>query len=222
MKDWKELTTEELANLTDEEISKYDKLICAKEGIPFMDMPEKPELTNLKEDLTIYKIEGIDNIAFTDVEEVNAVIEVLNKCKSLGITYYNYKCKYFMQGFKYYDGKPRNITLQSEMIFSEQTAIDNYEKQQENNKLENDYKDKLATFNDIEEKRLKAVNDFYNSVYGARDIMANRIKLANVFYKEYLPLTDGNKTMAMNFLKKAYTVSEEDEKFIEGLKVENK
>lgn len=214
MIDYKELTTEELANLTDEEISKYDKLICALEGIPFMSAPEKPELTNFKEDLSIYKIEGIDNIAFTDVEEVKAVIEVLNKCKSLGITKYNYGCKYFKQGFVYYDDKPRNITFQSEMIFSEQVAKENYEKQKKNDKLENDYKIKLATFNDIEEKRLKAVKDFYNSVNTAKDIVANRMKLVNIFYKDYLPLTDGDKTIAMNFLKKVYTVSEEDKKFI--------
>ncbi len=214
MKDYKELTIEELANLNEDEISKYDKLICAKEGIPFMDIPKKPELTNLKEDLTIYKIEGVDNIAFTDVSEANTVIETLNKCKSLGSTKYNYSCKYFEQGFKYYDGKSRNITMQSEVIFSEQTAKENYTKQQENNKLENDYKDKIATFNSIEQRRIEATSDFYNSVNAAKNIMANRIELANVFYKEYLPLTDENKTMAMSFLKKAYTVSEEDEQYI--------
>lgn len=214
MKDYKELTVEELANLTDEQVENYDKLICAENGIPFMDMPKKPELTNSKEDLTIYKIEGVDNIAFTDFKEVNDVIELLNKCKSLGTTKYNYSCKYFEHGFKYYDGESRNITLKSEVIFSEAAAKENYEKRQENNKLENDYKDKLAMFNSIEERRLNAVTNFYNSVYAARNIMANRKQLANIFYKEYLPLTDENKTMAMNFLKKAYTVSEEDEKFI--------
>lgn len=214
MKDWKTLTIEELASLNEEQIKMYDKLICAEEGIPFMNAPEKPELAQFKEDLTVYKIEGIEGIAFTDVNEVNTVVEILSKCKSLGSIKYNYSCKYFEQGFKYYDGKSRNITMQSEVIFSEQTAKENYTKQQENTKLENNYKDKLATFKDIEEKRLNAVTDFYNSVNNAKNIMANRTRLTNIFYAEYLPLTDGNTTMAMTFLKKAYDVSEDDEKFI--------
>lgn len=214
MKDWKTLTIEELASLNEEQIKMYDKLICAEEGIPFMDTPEKPELTKFKEDLTVYKIEGIEGIAFTDVNEVNTIVEILSKCKSLGSIKYNYSCEYFEQGFKYYDGKSRNITMQSEVIFSEQTAKENYTKQQENTKLENNYKDKLATFNDIEAIRLNAVTDFYNSVTTAKNIMANRTRLTNIFYKEYLPLTDGNTTMAMTFLKKAYDVSEDDEKFI--------
>lgn len=214
MKDWKTLTIEELASLNEEQVEMYDKLICAEEGIPFMDAPEKPELAQFKEDLTVYKIEGVDGIAFTDVNEVNNVVEILSKCKSLGSIKYNYSCIYFEQGFKYYDGKSRNITMQSEVIFSEQTAKENYTKQQENTKLENNYKDKLATFKDIEEKRLNAVTYFYNSVNNAKNIMANRTQLTNIFYAEYLPLTDGNETMAMTFLKKAYDVSEDDEKFI--------
>lgn len=214
MKDWKTLTIEELASLNEEQIKMYDKLICAEEGIPFMDEPEKPELTNFKEDLTIYKIEGIEGIAFTDVNEVNNVVEILSKCKSLGSIKYNYSCKYFEQGFKYYDGKSRNITMQSEVIFSEQTAKENYTKQQENTKLENNYKDKLAAFKDIEAARLNVVTDFYNSVNNAKNIIANRTRLTNIFYAEYLPLTEGNTTLAMTFLKKAYDVSEDDEKFI--------
>lgn len=214
MKTWKTLTTEELGSLNDEQIKMYDKLICAEEGIPFMDEPKKPELTNFKEDLTVYKIEGIEGIAFTDVNEANTVIETLNKCKSLGSIKYNYSCKYFEQGFKYYDSKPRNITLQSEVIFNEETAKENYAKQQENNKLENEYKDKLSSFNVITEKRLNAVADFYSNVNIAKNIMANRTQLIHIFYEEYLPLTDGDETMAMAFLKKAYNVSEDDEKFI--------
>lgn len=214
MKDWKTLTIEELASLNEEQIKMYDKLICAEEGIPFMDEPEKPELTNFKEDLTVYKIEGIEGIAFTDVNEVNTVVEILSKCKSLGSIKYNYSYKYFEQGFKYYDGKSRNITMQSEVIFSEQTAKENYTKQQENTKLENNYKDKLAAFKDIEAARLNVVTDFYNSVNNAKNIISNRTRLLRIFYEEYLPLTDGNTAMAMTFLKKAYDVSEDDEKFI--------
>ena len=214
MKTWKTLTIEELASLNEKQIEMYDKLICAEEGIPFMNEPEKPELTNFKEDLTIYKIEGIEGIAFTDVNEVNNVVEILSKCKSLGSIKYNYGCKYFEQGFKYYDGKSRNVTMQSEVIFSEQAAKENYEKQQENEKLKNDYKDKLAAFKDIEAARLNVVTDFYNSVNNAKNIISHRTRLLHIFYEEYLPLTDGNSTLAMTFLKKAYDVSEDDEKFI--------
>ena len=66
MKDWKDLTDEELANLTDEEINKYDKLICVENGIPFLEEPEKPVIDYAKENLTVYTIKYSDNMAFTD------------------------------------------------------------------------------------------------------------------------------------------------------------
>lgn len=214
MKDWKELTDEELANLTDEEVSKYDKIICAKEGIPFLEEPEEPVIDYAKENLTVYTIKYTDNMVFTDMEEAAQVMEAINKCSSVGTVKYNYGCRYYEKGFKNYDDTEALTSIQSSMMFDEAIAKSNCDLKESHRKELNHYEDMKNLYEDSIQRRLQATNDFYNKLNAAQNAMSYRKKLAHLYVDEYLPLAEGNETMAMNFLKKAYTVSEEDEKYI--------
>lgn len=214
MKNWKDLTDEELANLTDEEINKYDKLICAENGIPFLEEPEKPIINYNKENLTVYTVKYSDNMVFTDMAEAMQVMEAINKCSSIGTAKYNYGCKYYEKGFRDYDDTKARASVQSSLMFDEITAKSNYDiKENSRNEL-NNYENMKNLYNDSLQRKLVATNDFYNRLNSAQIAMSNREKLAHLYVEEYLPLAEGNETMAMNFLKKAYTVSEEDEKYI--------
>ena len=220
MKKFNELTTEELANLTDEEISKYDKIICAEEGIPFLDEPEEPVINYDKEDLTVYTIKYSDNMVFTDMAEAVQVMEAINKCSSIGSYKYNYGCKYYEKGFRDYDNTEAQASVQSSMMYSEAVAKSNSTlKESRRNEL-NHYDDMKRLYDTSVQRRLVATSDFYNRLAAAQSAMADRKKLARLYVKEYLPLAEGNETMAMNFLKKAYTVSEEDEQYINQYKNE--
>lgn len=214
MKNWKDLTDEELANLTDDEISKYDKIICAEEGIPFLEEPEKPVINYAKENLTVYTIKYSDNMAFTDMAEATQVMEAINKCASVGTVKYNYGCRYFEKGFKAYDDTEALASIQSGMMYDEAVAQSNYDlKENRRNEL-NHYEDMKRLYEDSIQRRLLATNEFYNRLNTAQSAVSYRKKLVRLYVDEYLPLAEGNETMAMNFLKKAYTVSEEDEQYI--------
>lgn len=214
MKNWKDLTDEELANLTDEEINKYDKLICAEDGIPFLEEPEKPVINYNKENLTVYTVKYSDNMVFTDMEEAMQVMEAINKCSSIGTAKYNYGFKYYEKGFRNYDDTEARASIQSSLMFDETTAKSNYDLKENSRSELNHYEDMKNLYDTSVQKRFQATNDFYNKLNLAKVVMSDRKKLTRLYVEEYLPLAEGNETMAMNFLKKAYTVSEEDEKYI--------
>lgn len=214
MKDYKELTTEELANLTDEEIDKYDKLICAEQGIPFLEEPEKPAINYAKENLTVYTIKYSDSMVFTNMEEAAKVMEAINKCSSVGTIKYNYGCKYYESGFRNYDNTEARASIQSIIIFDEETAKSNNDLREVNKDKLNQYEHIKNIYDNSIQKRDSATEDFYTKLRLAKNTMAYRKKLASLYFNEYLPLAENNAEMAIGFLKKAYTVSEEDEKFI--------
>lgn len=214
MKNWKDLTDEELANLTEDEISKYDKIICAEEGIPFLEEPEKPVINYAKENLTVYTIKYADNMAFTDMEEAMQVMEAINKCASVGTVKYNYGCRYFEKGFKAYDDTEASASIQSGMMYDEAVATSNSDLKESHRKELSHYKDMKNLYEDSIQRRLVATNDFYNKLSAAQTVMSYRKKLAHMYVEEYLPLAEGNEAIAMGFLKKAYKVSEEDEQYI--------
>lgn len=214
MKNYKDLTDEELANLTDDEISKYDKIICAENGIPFLEEPEKPVINYDKANLTVYTIRYTDNMVFTDIEEATQVMEAINKCSSVGTAKYNYNCKYYEKGFKNYSNEETCASVQSDVMFDEATAKSNSDLKESHRKELNHYEDMKTLYEDSIQRRVQATNDFYNKLNAAQTAMSYRKKLAHLYVDEYLPLAEGNETMAMNFLKKAYTVSEEDEQYI--------
>lgn len=218
MKNWKDLTDEELANLTDDEVSKYDKIICAEEGIPFLEEPEKPVINYTKENLTVYTIKYADSMAFTDMAEATQVMEAINKCTSVGTVKYNYGCRYYEKGFKSYDATEALASMQSGMMYDEATAKSNYDLKESHRKELNHYEDMKNLYDSSIQRRLQATNDFYTRLNAAQSAMSYRKKLVRLYVEEYLPLAEDNETMAMNFLKKAYTVSEEDEKYIKSYK----
>jgi hypothetical protein len=187
-----------------------------------LEEPEKPAINYAKENLTVYTIRYTDNMVFTDMEEAAQVMEAINKCASVGTVKYNYGCKYFEKGFKVYDDTEALASIQSGMMFDEAVAKSNCDLKESHRKELNHYDDMKTLYEDSIQRRLQATNDFYNKLSAAQMAMSNRKKLAHLYVDEYLPLAEGNETMAMNFLKKAYKVSEEDEQYINQHKNENR
>ena len=217
MKDWTKLTDYELAALEDEEITTIRNLILAEAGIPIVvNAPVKPELEIPKKDLTIYIIKGLGgNIAFTDIDEAKEVVEMLKHCKTIGLYRYGSKYNYFTKGSELsYLGEHCDITLESEEVFSEELERSIRNKYNENKQQMENYEVKFVNYNKLLASQDEATEAFYTALDEARKIVAYRENLKNQFQDTYLSLAEGNKDIAMKFLKRAYNVSEEDEKYI--------
>lgn len=214
MKNWKDLTDEELANLTDEQVEQYIKLICAQEGIKILQKPQEPvKSADLNKDCEVYTIPRT-NLCFSDINEAKEILESLRKMKSLGTIRYLSNSNYFETGLRDYDSKPVDLVLSTEMYYSKEKANEKEKALKEYNEAKKKYDQELKEYYDNKDALDEATKEFLGIYNEAVKTMDKRRRLSNLFYKEYLPLAEDNVEMAMGFLKKAYTVTEKDEQYI--------
>ena len=106
MKGITEMTEQEILALTEEDVQKLIKLRMMEEGIKIMDKPEVPELFEIEPaDLKVFTIPFFEGYAFTDMEEANAVAEVLRNAKTLRKVEYDWNK--LGSDYKYLDKKDK-------------------------------------------------------------------------------------------------------------------
>lgn len=221
MKDFNKLTNEEVYNLTDADINLYKKLALAENGVKFPVRPERPNSEKIDPDLTIFTIDGLTDrwhgLCFRKVEDARTFVDLLLKSAS-GICYksstYGQDC-YLKNGLPAtYDGKQPSLNICSEKIYSEEVysrakkGIEKFNAEKNAyDKAFAEYEKELAKANEVTafiDDKVTFVNEDYN----------RKIRLTRLFVNDYLPVAENNEEMAMKFLKKAYEVSEDDEKYI--------
>lgn len=219
MKNWKDLTVEELASLTDKELDMHIKLILCNNGVKNIEKPEKPVKPSYDKDCnTVYSITNLSTyLAFTDINEAIETVKFLKSRKTSGRLQYTSGMSvpiFKTEPEKDYHGDCIEIGIMSNKALYEdkeldiKDALDKYKKDKSKYDLELEY------YEDYKEKAEEFCKPFMKAREEAVEIMNIRTRLKNIYYKDYLPLAEGNKKLAMNFLKKAYSISEEDEKYI--------
>lgn len=223
MKKFNEFTTEELANLTDDEIEQYEKLICAENGIKMLDRPVEP-VSDVDEtkNLEIFRVNGFGGyLHFTDMDEAKTVMNCLKNLNTIGTTRYFADRKYFEVGpEKDYNNKPTDISISSEMVYTKDKAVEIETALKDYKEAKKKYDTDLKEYNEAYEAKKEAIKEFEELYEEACSIMHYRQTLTRIFYRDYLPIAEGNEQIAMDFLKKAYTVNEDDEAYIKSHKPE--
>lgn len=223
MKEFSKLTNEEVYNLTPSDISMYKKLALAQEGVKFPVEPKRPENEKVEPDVMVYTIDGIsekwNGLCFESIEDARDFVILIKKSK--GICYkrndssFDYSTIYLQRGLPLdWQGKEPSLNISSEIVFSKEKfenakssikeynkAIEGYNKELEKYKKALDEANKVTNF--IDEKVEEVVNDFNR-----------KNRLTRLFVYDYLPVAENNESIAMKFLDKAYTVSEDDKKYI--------
>lgn len=214
MKKIEELSTIELARLSEDEFEKLLNEEKAEAGIPIVkpEFPKRNTPPNLK---TIDIAYRVGNIYVLDMDEAKRISEFLSGVNAIKVS------------SRYEDGKmlylttfePENIKIEINGV--ELSSHDEYEKRDADihnglydtsesyDKKKNEYYAVMDKINDFNSKRTKI---YLNAV----DKM-NRIKqLKRLLYEEYMPIAKGDEDMAMSFLKKVYPdyMDEEVERYI--------
>jgi hypothetical protein len=219
MKDWTKLNDEELAALTEEQVEFYKKLLYAENGVKILPQPKEPEDLIEKPDLTIYSIDGLEGmyssnsyLKFTNYEDAKRVLDLLMNCKSLGYQAYNSSCGYDKMYFQ--SGSRGTLSISTTIVYSKEkylemqtqmSVLQNLKKQYEKDKKEYDTNQSLA---------IKVTEEFMEKLNDAKNKIERRQLLCTKFYNDYLPIAENNYDVAMNFLKKAYEISKDDENYI--------
>lgn len=216
MKQITELTEKEILALTDDQLLNMVKYKMAEDGIKILEKPIVPvyEPLPVKDDIA-FSIGGLN--FFTKDEKVAKELSALmmkNGDKFLNSSYttdYNNK---FLKEMDEYSIKSFGKIEEVGFYTRDRIGVING-MIAANKKLKEDYEAKLAEYNSANDEADYIRVDIYDRFREVRDKFAKMEELKHQ-YASYLSLAGGNATIAMNFLKKAYNVSEEAEYYVVG------
>lgn len=217
MKQITELTEQEILALTTDQINKMIQFKMAEAGIKILTKPVEPTYRELpKKTELLYKVEGIDYL-FTDKaiadDEGKALQGATSKMMNTNYIGNSYTDKKVVRIDPYTLG---NIGKVSEVLLynsSDAELVDEILK--ENKANEKVYKELLADYNKNEEEANYIRVDIWEVVKNVTS-KHNNMNDMKYQYERYLDLAEGNKKIAMNFLKKAYTIDDETEAYVQG------
>ncbi len=209
-------TNEELLLLTDQEVDLIIKLHLADAGIKFPVKPEEPTYFAVPEaDTTVYRVTGAD-VLFSDKAVAEEVAKVMREhISSLYIT-------------EYFNGDYEHQTLksaQNSYNFNEGiqvVVVRHYSKEllkeisdnlAQNKQLKKDYEAARAEYDSAYKDGSEIMEEVRSVVRNAKEAQREKQRLLE-HYKEYLELAANNKDIAWNFMKKAYSVSQDQEDYI--------
>lgn len=222
MKNIKDLTEQEILNLSSEEVDKMVKFRMAEEGIKFIDCPEKPIDYKIQPPTTkayFCHLLG-QRVSFTDIEELTSVVELLGKCTSLCTVESEYSVS---QGYRnFIKEKVENATYSSETPYTI-TSISVYtykefgeikENLKANAQAKKDFQGKLEEYNAVRNDSQWIRDEVIGRVEEVVHKYAQLKSYYNRFKNEYLPLADGNTEIALNFMDKACSLTDGQKEYI--------
>ena len=223
MKDFKELTNEEIYNLTPADIDLYKKLALAQAGVKFPVEPMKPENEKVEPDLIVFTIDGIsekwNGLCFESIEDARDFALFLKNAK--GICYqrndgsFDYSTKYLQTGLPLdWHGKEPSLNISSETIFSKEKFESEKNRIKGFNKAMESYNQALEKYKKALDEANKVTNFIDEKVEEVVEDFNHKIHLTRLFVYDYMPVAENNESIAMAFLEKAYSVSEDDKKYI--------
>lgn len=217
MKQITELSEAEILQLTTEQINKMIQFKMAEAGIKILTKPVEPTYQELpKKTILLYDVSGITYL-FSDKliaeDEGQALQAASSKMKSstyVGNDYTHKKVKNLDE----YDLK--NIGKVTEvLLYSTDDAIQANEISKINKERKKEYETLLSEFKANETEADYIRIDIWDIV---KKVQAKHSHMADMKYEyeRYLDLAEGNKKIALNFLKKAYSIDEETECYVQG------
>ena len=221
MKTINELTEKEILNLSDAEVQKMIKLRLAEEGIKIMDLPKKPELFEIAQpDTIVYQITALgESISFSDINEANSVLDLLLKCSSIGLVNYDYNklgsdYKYFEKGKTMRYSSSNGLEMKSVSAYSMKLYAEITDLAVQNKKMQNQVEKEIKEYDEINAQCSDIIFEITEKVSYVKDKYDRLNTLIFKLKNDYLPLADNNQEIAMNFLKKAYSITDEEDIYI--------
>jgi hypothetical protein len=191
MKSIHELTNEEIAELTDEQVNMFIDVECAYKGAPLLPpMPVEPPKPEAEPDKTFY---GVADMWFATAAEAAEVLAVVSKHQQ-----YTYDWRgnhYVAKRGAAYNGED----VRTKKMFSPE----HYEMhRKELEKYESDkklYDSEKKRYDEALGKRGDTTQDVWDIVSKARDIKSERGQIKRT-YDRYLEIAKGDKEIAFSFL----------------------
>lgn len=220
MKKINEMNEQEILAMTEEDVQKLIKLHLMEQGIKLLDKPKQPELFEIEPaDVECYTIPLLDGFAFTDREEAEKVQQALRNATSLRKIEYDWKkandeYKYLEKKKRYSYKGESDFAIHSMFVYSTELYNKIIDFVAKNKTMkEQSAKDKQEYENNLKNSK-DAISEIRQRVSDIRNKYARLDDLARRFAVDYYPLSDNNEEMAIRFLEKAYSLTEEEKEYI--------
>lgn len=220
MKKITEMTEQEIFALSEEDVQKMIKLRMMEEGIRIMDKPKVPELFEIEPaNIQYYSIPLLEGFAFTDIEEATMVAKTLKNAKSLRKVDYDWSklgsnYKYLKKSDRYKFNGESDFDIISSWAYSYELYSKIYGFAAQNKAMELQAEKDKQEYNE----QLSEVTELIQNIEGrVREVHVkyDRLnRLTSKFACDYYPLSDNNEDMAIKFMGKAYSLTDEEKGYI--------
>jgi len=190
MKDFNALTVEEKATLTSDEIE--DFIAIATMGIKKTSRPTEPTYDGINVGYNeMYQV-NIQEPVFATLKEAEKYAKLLKSVSTR-----------WEWGSDYPFINEHTNSIKTIEVFNKQDLNEYTTELRHNQDLKSDYDSKKYAWERYNEKMSTEINRIRKEVMDAKDKITERQKIIDT-YNEYLELTDGDKEIAMKFLKVAF------------------
>ncbi len=201
MKKIEELTEEEVLELSDEQVTLMVDFGCAEKGVKLLERPVLKEWVTPPHDMTIY---SVGDFSFVSEEEAKSVVELINGLHVVQ-TDWDYQSG---TDHEYLKETVADIclTVTAKKVHSSEHFKKLKEELELIKKEKTSYETLLTRYKANRIDRAK-IADVINEVISS--VWAKKREKENMVYENnrYLVLSEGNATIAMNFLRKAHSIS---------------
>lgn len=221
MKNINELSELEIRNLTDEDVELMKRLALAEAGCRIIDRPKDVELFDIPEpDVAVYYIPYFDT-GFKDRDEAEQFLSLVLRCKSIGFIDYDYqKTDSSTRYFKMQLGKSKSyfdenqLSVQTKYVYAYDTYCEIAETVRKNKKMTEQLKADQEQYDNHVSKMSEITQEITDRVVEVRMKYERLDDLATRFAKDYLPISENNHDIALNFLCRAYTITDDEKQYI--------
>lgn len=220
MKKITELTEQEILSLTSEDVELMIKLRKAEEGIRLIPKPKSPDYFEIKPpDKVVYSCTLFgDALVFEDIEELNKVLDVIKNTASKHRLEYDWEklgsdYKRAVSELKQpYSGEWHTTT--SSHVYSVELYSEISDQASQNKKMKDQYEKELKEYEAVINGAKWIEDEINDKVLEVREKYWKLESFCRKFKYDYMPLSSGNETIAMNFMDKAYSLTDEQKEYV--------
>lgn len=191
-----------------------------EEGIKVIDKPKKPELFEIEPaDQKVYVIPILNGYAFTDFAEAQKVADALREAKSFRKVDYDWDK--LGSDFKYLEKKDRytyddagDFGISEIRVYSNKLYASIVDFAAQNKAMNKQVEKDMKAYDDAYAAASDITLEIRGRVTEVREKYERLERLTHSFANDYYPLSDNNEEMAMKFMSNAFTLTDDEEKYI--------
>ncbi len=220
MKKINEMTEQEILALSEKDIQNMIKFRMMEEGIKVIDKPKKPKLFEIEPaDQKVYVIPILNGYAFTDFAEAQKVADALKEAKSFRKVDFDWdklgsNVKYLEKKDRYTYDDAGDFGISEICVYSNKLYASIVDFAAQNKAMNKQVEKDMKAYDDAYAAASDITLEIRGRVTEVREKYERLERLMRSFANDYYPLSDNNEEMAMKFMSKAFTLTDDEEKYI--------